>query len=163
MKRKTEPLLEAVLDGRGPAPDAPLAVLLAGARRRRRARAVRRATAAVAVPALLALGGWHALRPAAEAPPGPPRPYTLVRSVPLPASCVVSSAAGTARDVRTRGDDVSRVSTTDAPATFELAPDDAALLSLLPGGAGLVGEAGERTLFWTGAGVPPPASSTGGP
>lgn len=155
MKRKTEPLLEAVLDGRGPAPDAALAVLLAGARRRRCVRSRHRATAAVAVPALLALGGWQVLRPAAEVPPGPSQPYTLVRSVPLPASSLVSSAAGTARDVRTRGDDVSRVSTADAPAPFEIAPDDAALLALLPGGAGFVGEAGQRVLFWTGAAAAP--------
>lgn len=147
--------MEAVLGGDGPVPGAPLTALLAGARRRRRVRAARRAAAVVAVPAVLGLAAWLALRPAAEVPPGPPRPYTLVHSAPLPAPWQVSSAAGAARHVRTRGDGVTQVSTADAPAPFELAPDDAALLALLPGGAGLVGEPGRRTLFWTGAAAEP--------
>ena len=150
MKRTPDPLLEAVLGRPGPAVAGPPPPLLAAARRRRRTRAARRMAATALLPALLAGVVWLMLRPAAEVPPSVPRPYTLVRSAPSPAGVVVVSAAGAAHEIRTRSDGVRWVSTADAPAPHDLATDDGALLALLPGGAGLVGEPGQRMLFWTG-------------
>ncbi|MFN0068934.1 MAG: hypothetical protein ACKVYV_15010, partial [Limisphaerales bacterium] len=85
------------------------------------------------------LAAWAALllRPAPVVVPAPPRPYTLVRT----------TAAGLER-VTTRAGTADTVSTAAAPGVYEVATDEGRLLALLPGGAGFIGEAGERRLVW---------------
>jgi hypothetical protein len=140
MKNRPDPLLDAVLGPAAGAENAALAALLAGARARRRRRALGRAAGGAGL--LLGALAWAAvlLRPPAPPAPAGPRPYTLVRT----------AAVGLAQ-VTTRAGTVAAVSTAARPGDYEVAADEGRLLALLPGGAGFIGEAGERRLVWFGA------------
>src|SRR5436309_2326034 len=107
-------------------------------RRQRRFRKVRRVGSAMAVLAGLLLLVWRFLPSPLTVPPSPVKPYTLVRTQPLPASAIVATRPLPVPNLITSARSVDILVTSAAAHDFRELDDDQLLELVAPSPAMLV-------------------------